>query len=155
MNYENEIDTLVSILATIKDWDIDAVNSLIWRLAEARNIVILQTVTAEHIGVDEPLDAVALHKELQYHPILMGEGIAAVREAKERIEHEDYDEEAEEESYPRDCVECSEEFTPSTHHELDKVCDECVSNKGKLQQLMPPTAPMDRHEALHGGGGCG
>jgi hypothetical protein len=71
-----------SILETIKDWDIDAVNSLLWQLAEARNIVIVQTVTAEHIGSATPLDAVAIHKELAYHPIVESQAVEAVREAQ-------------------------------------------------------------------------
>jgi len=89
MNYAAEINIIEGILTIIKDWDIDSVNSLIWRLAEARNIVILQTVTAEHIGADKPLDAVAIHKALQHHPIVESEGVEAVREANEHIKGEE------------------------------------------------------------------
>ena len=78
---DRETDALISILKTIKDWDIDSVNSLIWRLAEARSIVILQTVTAEHVGADEPLDARRIHRILSHHPIVESEGVEAVREA--------------------------------------------------------------------------
>jgi hypothetical protein len=40
------------------------------------------------------------------------------------------------ESWCRPCVECFEAFTPSKEHEKDLVCDECVSEKGKEQQLI-------------------
>jgi hypothetical protein len=44
------------------------------------------------------------------------------------------------ESFTRDCIECKEDFTPSKEHAYDKVCDECVSEHGKTQVLMPKCA---------------
>jgi len=48
-------------------------------------------------------------------------------------------------AYPapeRECVWCDEYFAPSKAHRLDTVCDECVSNKQKPQQLMTEEAAL-------------
>jgi predicted metal-binding protein len=56
----------------------------------------------------------------------------------EEAEDEDYDEEDcyNQVDEPRECDECHEDFTPSTDHKYDAVCDECVTDKGKHQSTM-------------------
>ncbi|MFZ4598709.1 MAG: hypothetical protein ACOYNN_08705 [Terrimicrobiaceae bacterium] len=51
-------------------------------------------------------------------------------------EEEEEDEEETGESFTRTCFECDDDFTPSVEHAKDRVCDECVSEKGKKQILM-------------------
>lgn len=46
--------------------------------------------------------------------------------------------EEDEEDEARECEACYEDFTPSTDHKYDSVCDECVSEKGKIQSLYTP-----------------